>query len=178
MPSSHSEEDVERGLLVLALSGGNATEASRTLAALDPPLKVNRSTLKSWQTKYGKRYSEIASERVAELETIVLQQVRAAIVQAGTLQARVLERLLDAVDAGTLEAKDLANILKSAGVTLGINVEKMLLLTNRPTVIAEKRDVAELIQSLANRIPGLIVADAEEIIDARGIEKGASVEAP
>jgi hypothetical protein len=178
MPIQHSQDDIERGLLVLALTGGNTAEAARTLAALDPPLKVNRSTLSTWRTKHSKRYAEISAERVAELETIVLQQVREAIVQAGILQGKVLGNLIAKVDDGDLDAKDLANVLKSAGVTLGINVEKMLLLTNRPTVIAEKRDVGELIASLAQRVPGLIVADAEEIVDARGIEKGASGEAP
>lgn len=163
MPRSYDDAEVERGLLVLALSGGNAAEAARTLAALDPPLKVSPSTLQNWKVKHGKRYAEIAAERVAELETIVLQQVREAIVQAGALQGQVLARLLARVEADELDTKDLANVLKSAGVTLGINVEKMLLLTNRPTVIAEKRDVGELIASLAERVPGLIVADAEEI---------------
>lgn len=164
--------ELEQGLLTLAVCGGNAAEAMRHGALLEPPVKWTESKLRAWKRKYAARYAEIQQEHVASIEAIVLQQVREAIIQAGALQARVLEKLLVAVEGGDLEAKDLANILKSAGVSLGINVEKMLLLTNRPTSIAETRDVAELIQSLAQRVPGLIVGSAEEITDVRGIDEG------
>lgn len=167
-------EDLERGLLALAISGGNGDEAARHLALLEPPIKVAPSTLQRWKIKHAKRYSEIQAERAPIIEAIVLEQIREAILQAGKLQSRVLEKLLLAVEDGSLEPKDLAGILKSAGVSLGINVEKMLLMTNRPTVIAEKRDVAEIVQALSARVPGLFDApgEATEITDGKALGSG------
>lgn len=162
-------EQLEVCLLALAVAGGNAAEANEHLRLLDPPVAVAESTLRRWKVKYANRYSEIQADRAPLIESIALEQVREAILQAGKLQARVLEKLLERMERGDVEPKDLATILKAAGVSLGINVEKMLLLTNRPTVIAEKRDVAELLQSLAKRVPGLIEADGFEIDDSKGL---------
>lgn len=168
----HSEDDIERALLMLTLCGGVCAEASRRLAMLEPPLKVVPSTLSDWKAKYRERYADIQAERAPLIEGIVLQQVRDAIIGAGNVQAVVLEELLKRLALGEVDTKDLTAILKAAGVTLGINVEKMLLLTNRPTQITEKRDVNELLASLGKRVPGLIIGDAEVIDDSKGIGEG------
>lgn len=178
MTGPPSADRLERGLLVLALCGGNARQAEQQLLLLDPPVKISHDALGKWKTKYAERYAEIHAEHVAELEAVIVQQVREAILVAGTLQSKVLAALLLKVDAGDMDAKDLANVLKSAGVTLGINVEKMLLLTNRPTVIAEKRDITELLQSLARRVPGLIVDGTAEDIVAPALGPGTKTGAP
>jgi hypothetical protein len=170
MPAPPEPEVLERGLVVLVMAGGSAQRASEILEEQGHP--VPRSTLQRWKTQYQERYAELHAAHIAELETLVLQEVREATLKAGILQDAVLSQLLDRVRAGEVETKDLTNILKAAGITLGINVEKMLLMTNRPTAITEKRDVAELLDSIRRKVPGLIVGDAEDITDVQEIGSG------
>lgn len=168
-------ETLELALLALAVSGGNAADALRHLSMLEPPVKVHEATLRQWKTKYAQRYSEIVQDRAPLIESIVLEKIRETIVQAGTAQTRALEKILVKLESDDLDAKDLVSILKGSGVSLGINVEKLLLFTNRPTAITEKRDVAELLQSLSKRVPGLIQpveSVAVEVDPPRALEAG------
>lgn len=141
--TTYSPEDVDRGLLALAIHGA----ATRAATALEQQgHHIPERTLADWRTRHADRYHEIANQHARRVEDVIVQQARDAALMAGALEQDLMHRL--ATKAGELEAKDLANSVKNVTTTKGINVDKFLTLTGRPNHVTEHRNADELLRKL------------------------------
>ena len=66
------------------------------------------------------------------------------------------ERMLD-----TGQDRDPARTAASLSKVSQVSTDKLMSLTGRPTVITETRGMNEILRSLAQKVPGLVVFDGE-----------------
>jgi len=90
---------------------------------------------------------------------VLVDGARTSALLAARLEQAALEAAVEQVEAG--EAKDPATVARNAAVTKGINVNPVLKLTGRPTVITEYRNADDILDSLFKRL-GI----EEPIVDA------------
>jgi hypothetical protein len=164
----YTPEEVDTGLTVLALCGGDSKEAERRLEASGSP--IPSSTLRDWRTStHADRYVEICQERAPEIEKRVLQQSQ-------EIQQRALAASLKAVDAAEQQidsgdAKDPSATAKNLALTYGIITDKALVLQGRPSTIIGTQDARDLLEDIRRDL-GSIPSTAEEVesiaLPARG----------
>jgi hypothetical protein len=165
-------EDIERGLTALALCGGRLRQASERSG-------VPEGTLRYWaDTSHHERYLEITTQVAGKVEDVIVQEARETASLAAQLERSALEAAQAQIDAG--QAKDPSQVAQRASTVKGINVDKLLQLTGRPTHIVENRTADELLRKLGTALPGLIVeGTATEIpTDAEQIEQSTTAPLP
>ena len=162
--------EIDRALLILAYSGGNTwhahdwmTKANEELVEKgEEPLRIpSQVTLTKWKKTKLERYVQLQTDHGADIEAIAVTQARDTAIRAGSLEARLLEKIEEHIDE--IAPKDLAATLQRISITRGVSVDKLLLLTDRPTSITDKRDLAAIMEAIRRKAPGLIAGDAEEI---------------
>lgn len=159
-PSRYSPEEIDRGLLALALAGGNAMRASRELEALGHP--VPWRTLYNWRDKHAQRLSELRTEHAPKIEALIVREARDSALLAAQVEQAGLARLQDNID--DIDLKDLSKTVKDASVSKAVNVDQVLKLEGRPTQIVENRQASDLIRKLrASGAMDAIDGEAEEI---------------
>jgi hypothetical protein len=148
--SQYNAEQIERGLIALAMESGNAKRACTLLkkgTAGDPWSKYPTSkTIEEWQAKYADRFNEIRAE-VVPLVKARLADVHTDLAQSlADLEARTLESLEGELDE--LSAKDRINLVRNAAIAGAVHVDKAQLLRGEATHIV-KRELPEIVRALA-----------------------------
>lgn len=152
---------VERGLLALALHGGNASRAARELEERGTP--VPRTTLQHWMAQtHAERWEEVRREVVPRLQEKIAQEAESAALG----YAERVQATLDRYDETVAELKpaEVAGALRNLSTGFGISVDKMNAVRGNPTQIIEhRRSPDEIMAGL--RAAGVLVIDsnAEEI---------------
>lgn len=166
MPSKGTYSTIEKDhlLLVLAYCGGNYKLAIRQLqGAIEDGQEVrvpgSVTAYEQLKRKNLDRYVRLQQEYAEEIEAIAVVQARDTAIRAGELEAEILTKIGEKID--DIDAKSLAIALKNVATTKGINVDKLLILTSRPTQITDKRDVDSILKAIAKKAPGLILMDGE-----------------
>jgi len=164
----YSDIEKDHLLLVLAYCGGNAVLASKQLAAAKEDGQDVRTpsanSLRLLKSRNLERYLRLHEEHSGQIEQIAVSQARDTAVRAGELEHKILEKIDVQIEAGEeIDVKTLSMALKNVSTTRGISVDKLLILTNRPTQITDKRDVGAIIAAIARKAPGLIQLDPGEV---------------
>jgi hypothetical protein len=141
----YSEEEIERGLLEVAMCRGNTRRAARQLAAQG--ITIPRTTLETWTNRlHPQRYADIQErvlpmihQRMAEQSEELAQAYAEAEYEA---LAQLRRRVPD------MRASDAASAVRNLATSRGISVDKAALLRGQPTAIEERRDVGEILFAL------------------------------
>lgn len=129
-------------------------------------LHVDPRLLRYWRTRiYPERYRDIADTHAVLIEQVIVQQARETALLAAEVERIALEETRAQIERG--ELKDASTAARNAATVKGINVDKFLGLSGRPTHITETRDAAAIIRSLRAKgvrvdWPGAIDGTAEE----------------
>ena len=143
--SKYSAEEIERGLVLLALESGNVGR-TRKLLKEEWGKAPDANTIGRWLERYRDHYAEIR-QRVAPELKLKMAEVHA------DLAARLADlehRTIDELDKELTELspKDKANLLRNAAVSSGIHIDKSQLLSGGATAIIERRELPELLRAL------------------------------
>jgi hypothetical protein len=156
-------ETVQLALRVMAEAGGNSRIAHERLThefAEHIERLPAENTINYWRTTaYPQRYRQIVNEHDGQLEDIVKAQLRTSQIQAGEVQAQAIQRLSDNVN--NLPIDKLSTVTRDLATSRAIDLDKLRLLEDKPTLITETRDAPEILHSLAQRL---------NIIDSTAVE--------
>ena len=139
-----SAEERTRALIVLASRAGNCAEASRELVAggVDVPVE----TLRGW--KKTDEYERIRHDYGYKLEEYVIAEIRESMVEQSELERLALAKTREALENGDI--KDPARAMRDISHAKGQNIDKLRVMTGRPTDITENRSLDELVRALAS----------------------------
>jgi hypothetical protein len=147
--SQFNEQEVERGLVALALFNGNSRRAAKALKGQG--LSVGATTLRRWKDdlhpeKYRKLQQDTLPEireRAAEMHTdLAEQEVR--------LSGRLVQDLGQRLERGEeLPIRDVPGAIRNLDTGAGINRDKASGLRGEPNVRVEKQlDVGAILREL------------------------------
>lgn len=162
--SSYNAEQIERGLIALAMESGNAKRAVPLLkkGTIAAPWSAypTAKTLEKWQVQYAERFNEIRAE-VVPLVKARLADVHTDLAQSlADLEARTLESLESELDE--LSAKDRINLVRNAAIAGAVHVDKAQLLRGEATHIV-KRELPEIVRALAAK--GVVIEGTATELD-------------
>lgn len=148
--SQFTEEQIRRGLLTLAMHGGNSVPAARELQQYG--IEISERTLREWKNdRHSELYRELHRAHGQEIEQALVPEFR-ELAQAGVMAARkAIDKTVEQMDAG--ELRDPASAARNLTVTAATAMDKLYLATDRPTERIEQRDVHEVLAQLAERLP-------------------------
>lgn len=160
---SYNEEELERGLVELALAAGNSRLASRTTGI--PP-----KTLENWaRTIHPERYERIQADIVPRLHARIAANAERNALDAMEAQQLALEITRRQLANGDI--KDASGATRNLATTAGIMTDKAALLRGRPTAIIEQRSPDEILNSMAAKLQRLtgqtFDADTTAVEDAQ-----------
>ena len=165
--SRHSPEVVDSALLAYAMTG-NAKAASEQLGA--EGIRVPRRTILDWaRDKHAARFAELQQKHAQEIEGVVIGNARRAALRASEVGMAALELEAERIAAG--DVRDAAASSRNAFVGFGIALDKLLVMTNRPTSITEHHTGEEALRNLASR-GRIIESDAVEIENEEEVIRG------
>lgn len=144
----------QRGLLAIALAGGNAARASEACG-------VPERTLRTWRVEHAVEFERVRRELAPRLEALAVAELQAFVLQAAQTKLLALEKTHAALEADAIPAKDLPAALKNIATAEAIGVDKAMVLSGRPTQVIEHRSGAELVARLA-RLGAVVDATAVE----------------
>jgi hypothetical protein len=148
----YSASKVIEGLTVLARLAGNSSQASRVTG-------VSHTTLDDWRRRFPNRYADVADRLAQAVEADVIRDTRELAARLSETEFLALQRTHEKLEQGN--DKEPATTLRNLAVTKGIQIDKNLVLTGRPTQISESRDAAELIKAIRARVT-ILDGEAEE----------------
>lgn len=161
-PTAYGEVEVQTGLRVLALCGGNTTRAAKQLEGAGIP--VHRRTLADWRDRlYSVRYEETLAELRQEIGQRVSDEAMEIAGQATEVEKELiagLQKELHEIPAGQLAKSALA-----MAQVKEINSRTARMLRDQPTSITEVRDPQDIIAELRHLglVENSIDAQAEEV---------------
>lgn len=133
---------MQRGFVALALCGDNSVRASEQCGVPD-------ATLRRWRREHRHEYDRVRRELAPRLESIVVAEQYAFIIEAGHAKRLALAKTMDALENDQIPARDLPGALRNITTAEAISIDKVLALSGRPTSIVEHRSAAELVRKLA-----------------------------
>lgn len=143
---TYAPEEIERGLMEVALCGGNARRASRELE--EKGLKIPRTTLQKWsQSQHVERYAELRREVMPRIHDRMARESEDLAIEYGEAERKTLERYLQVVPV--LKPAEAAGAARNMATSRGIATDKALTLRGQPTQITEHRSVDETLKALA-----------------------------
>lgn len=160
---------VDEALLELALSG-STERASLNLKARG--VDVPGRTLRVWRQTKRDRLQEIQTQLAPQIEELIVSEARTSAMLAAEVEREALKQTLTQLKAG--QAKDPSTSARNASTVKGINVDKMLTLSGRPSVIHETRQASDIIAELVKIAPNVFQVDSE----VTEITSPATTEAP
>jgi hypothetical protein len=142
----YTPEEVERCLLELALVGGNSNAASERLNE-EAGIDISPRLLRLWRGElHARRYQELLSENAREIEETIIAECRETAVLAAMVERAALQLTLEQIKSGKI--RDPSAAARNAGATKGVNIDKMLTLSGRPTQIIEQSSPDEMLAAL------------------------------
>jgi len=159
-------QDVDRGLLALALASGRGEVACRLLEKQG--MRVTAKTLRNWRDNlYTDRYWELQRKVLPRLQARAAEGHAAIADAAVELNAKLLERLDKDVDE--LPIRDVAGAARNVATVGGIDRDKAAMIRGEPTEIHEHRDGTEILRALRAR--GFkLTPDMDAAIDSTATE--------
>jgi hypothetical protein len=140
---TYTPEQVDRALLELAITGSSVA-ARRRLAAQG--LEVSDPHVA--RVEAGPLPGPLHGDREPprrKVEDVIVQQARELALKAAEVERKALDKQLKALD-GTV--KDASASARNAAVVKGVNVDKLLTLSGRPSKVVEHRQADDLIRKL------------------------------
>jgi hypothetical protein len=151
-------EMVDVGLLTLASVGGRYRTAHKTLK--EKGLTIPETTLQYWRlTQYPNRYRDIATRQAAQIEGEIVNNVRALALRASEAAYKALALEEERIESG--ETRDASGSLRNIATSIGISVDKILLMEGRPTTITEARSSDDVLRGLQDK--GYVDSTAEDV---------------
>jgi hypothetical protein len=143
---AYSEEEIERGLVEVAMCAGNTRRAHRQLEARG--LTIPRETLKDWTTRHHlARYEEVRLEVLPRVHAKLAQESEDLAREYAAAEHAALDRFR--AELPNLRAADAASAVRNLATSRGISLDKAHVLRGRPSSIVERRDPAEIVDALA-----------------------------
>jgi hypothetical protein len=174
--SRFNEEEIERGLVALALYSGNSRRASKALKGQG--LSVGATTLRRWK-------DDLHPEQYRKLQQDVLPEVRERAAEMHTdlaereveLSGRLVRDLGERMDKEKMPVRDLPGAIRNLDVGAGVNRTKAGELRNEPNVRVQKQqDVGDILRALeAEGFP--LPEHMKAAIDVEVIEESPNQEA-
>lgn len=162
----YTEEEIETGLMALALNGGRPTQASRQLAE-QHNLPIPATTLCHWRdSAHVERYAKIAHEQEQRTRQVAAARFEGIVAQATEIQANLLDKTAQAIEQGDIPPRDLPSASRNIAATAGIYHDKASMARDRPTAIVERRAPEEILAALRTLGVEVIDATPEDIEDA------------
>ena len=159
-----SAEDRTRALVLLAARAGNCSQACRELEA--DGLMVPVDTLRSW--KKGDEYERIRHEYGHKLEDYVIAEIRERMVEQSDLERLALEKTREALEND--DVRDPARVMRDIAHAKSQNIDKLRVMTGRPTDITENRSLDELVKALAAL--GVAQVDSSSVVEGELVSGG------
>lgn len=161
---SYTQEEITRGLMAMVAWAGKAVDASKSLK--EQGLDVPTSTLRTWiQTTHSDEYQELRSKYAHKLEEALVRDMREVAIRATRAQQKAVEEAEKRLERGA--DTDPARTAAALSKVSQTSTDKLLALTGRPTAITETRGLNEILRSLAQKVPGLVVFEGEVNEDDR-----------
>jgi hypothetical protein len=139
----YTAEERTRALVCLASRAGNAAKTVRDLK--EQGLDIPESTLRSWRDT--DEYETIRSKYGHKLEDFMVNELRERMVEQAEVERLALEKTRAALEAGDI--KDPARTMRDIAHAKSQNIDKLRVMTGRPTDITEHRSLDELVKALA-----------------------------
>lgn len=162
-------EEVERGLLKVALCGGNSRKAEAALT--EEGHRIPRGTLDKWKRKqHADRYEEIKRDLIPKVFADVANEQAAIARRAAAGVNKAIDRAEELVaDAKT--SGEAARVAKDLETTTAIAIDKVRLIRGEPTNITATQDqsVEEILQTITRKFPGVLTVNPALIADAEAV---------
>lgn len=151
--TDYSEEEIEHALAALAINP--------TITEVAKELGIKPDTIRGWKKRFATRYDELRAEILPKMRAKMAAQAEDAALAQGALAEQMATALAGKIK--DMSGAELAKAMQSSEVAKGINIDKARLLRGEPTVIIEKRDSEEILESIAKRFPRLVANEAETV---------------
>lgn len=152
----YGPEVIDMALLTVAMCGSIA-EATRQLKV--EGINVHERTVSDWRTKYPNRYRDLAERHRSTIEQALIGKVRGLVMRSAEVANDAVELEARRVKKG--EVRDPSTTVRNLATSIGIWVDKILLLEGRPTHIHENRSSEEVLQGLVAK--GYVESTADEL---------------
>jgi hypothetical protein len=168
--SRYTDQEVERGLVALALCSGQRRRASKLLAKQG--LKISDGALRYWKEHaHEDWYWEIQARIMPRVRAIAAEKHSELAELEGEASRQLLDRLM--TEADEIPARDLPGAVRNLDVAAAVNRDKAAMLRGEPTEIVEhQRDALQILRQLKEMgmpLPAdmehAIESTAEEILD-------------
>lgn len=149
----YTEEQVDTGLLALALNGGSINAAIKDLHA--GGIKVSATGLRTWQESYPNRYRFHLTENASKTEGRAVSGYLEIQHLAQETAKAAIEKAADELRKGNV--RDPSSVARNMMVAAGVANTHMMNLQGRPSIITEHRrpeDVAARLKELGFRLDG------------------------
>lgn len=150
LQTRYTAQEKDKALALVAITGN--------LNAVSEQTGIPKATLSYWRRQ--PRYQEIHDKLAPQLEQEIVRSLRESISLADQVEKAALALELQRIEAGDI--KDSASSARNMATVKGINSDKLLQLTGRPTQITEHRNTDELLTRL-ERMGVAIEGTATEI---------------
>ena len=154
----YSTEERTRSLLSLASRAGNVKAALRDLK--EQGLEVPEQTLRDWGG--SEEYERIRHKYGHKLEEFVIAEIRERMVEQSELEKLAAQKTREALENG--QVRDPARTMRDVAAAKSQNIDKLRVMTGRPTDITEHRSVDELVKALVS------LGIATESVDGEAVE--------
>jgi hypothetical protein len=140
--SKYTEEEIERGLHIMAITG-RATEASEQTG-------IPLSTLDDWRKKtHRERYLVIREQVVPQIQQRIAAESEDLARTYAELERDVAEQFKSQL--AHLKPHEAAGAMRNLTTSRGISIDKAQLLRGQPTSIEVKADITEILRGLVAR---------------------------
>ncbi len=163
--NTYPAEKITQGLIALIAHGGAVRPATDALKA--EGFNIAPATLTKLREANQARYRELEREYGGELEAIAVDAARRSLTLAAAVEQGALEQILQEMAEKRL--RDPSQTALNASKIKNTNVDQVLKLTGRPTVITEHKNADELLDGLMAKlgsIEGTATEDEPQAIEA------------
>jgi hypothetical protein len=144
-----SHKEITDALYHLAYRAGNFELAMDDIR--EKGIDITIETLKTWaQETYVEQYEHIRDKLRESYEDMAIMNMRDRIKESDEVEKVAIKRVLDTI-AGTDDPKAAAQAAYYLSQVKKNNIEKMRLMTDRPTEIVEDRTPESALRSLISR---------------------------
>ena len=162
--ATYTTEDIERGLLALALNAGRPTAAARDLEAQGHPIAFQR--LHDWKHKHAQRYAEIQHEVKDKISERVAADAEAFLLRSAQTEHALLDKLDQALEADKIKPSEIATTMRNLATSRALANDKIIgPLRGRPQVVEHRHNADELLRKLQSLKVRAIDSTATEIQD-------------
>jgi hypothetical protein len=144
---TYSAHEEQAGLEALAFYNGNGRAAAKLLKKQG--MTIHSRTLYRWRHEKADRYAEVCATRTPQMLAQVAANLESALADQIDLEHKLTLKALDEIDG--LDPKDTSTALRNAGVTKGINVDKILEIRGAPQRPIENPSLDELKQRMIRK---------------------------